>query len=61
MIIHFPALHPEFHSGLAPQSALFFDPGLEEAPQDNGFRPQGLSLDPAKARRLLQDSMQFVV
>ena len=59
MIIHFPALHPEFLSGPAPQSALFFDPGLEDAPRDNGYRPDGLSLDPAKARRLLQDSLQF--
>lgn len=66
MIIHFPAMHPRLAAQDAPVSssvssvqARFFDPGLDDEPGPGAFRPENLPLDPAKARRILADSLAY--
>ncbi len=59
MIIHFPAMLQEYLVNTAPQGGLFFDAGFTEEIHPEQFRPQGFLLSPAKARRLIEDSLRF--
>jgi hypothetical protein len=59
MIILFPALRRELAEGDAPPEALLLDPGSAQAPPEGAYRPAGLPLDPARARRIVEDSLRF--
>ncbi|WP_316900839.1 hypothetical protein [Pseudodesulfovibrio indicus] len=59
MLLSFPYMHPELWSGDDLPGLTFFDPGLEDEPAGNSFRPEGLPLDPATARSLINDCIRF--
>lgn len=59
MLLSFPYMHQELASKLDVQGLKFFDPGLQETPVENGFRPEGLPLDPKTATALIRDCISF--
>ena len=59
MLLSFPYMHPELWSGDDLEGLTFFDPGLTDQPDAHAFRPEGLPLDPAMARSLINDCINF--
>ncbi|MBU1248882.1 MAG: hypothetical protein KKB70_09295 [Proteobacteria bacterium] len=59
MIIHFPAMLPGLLTAPAPIDGRYFDPGLTDEPAEGGYRPENLPLNPATARRLVEDSLRY--
>ncbi|MBG0789281.1 MAG: hypothetical protein H0S80_02160 [Desulfovibrionaceae bacterium] len=59
MLLAFPNLHPELWPGKSLEGLRFFDPGLAAEPFADGFRPDGLPLDPKTAAALINDCINF--
>lgn len=60
MFVYFPALHPALAPAGLPPGTLLLDPGYEDRPAASGvLRPEGLPLDPATARALVQESVRY--
>jgi len=59
MLLSFPYMHPELFSGDDVPGLRFFDPGMTAEVGENGFRPEGLPLDPKTAAALIGDCINF--
>jgi hypothetical protein len=59
MLLSFPHMHPALSPVAAVPGLRYFDPGMTDAPADNGFRPADLPLDPRTAAALVRDSISF--
>jgi hypothetical protein len=59
LTLYIPRLHPELARFVPPVGVLFFDPGTTQEVRADAFRPQGLPLNPAQARRTLNGLLQF--
>lgn len=58
MLLSFPYMHQELVRADVPGLRVF-DPGYQAETVDNGFRPDGLPLDPKSADALIQDCIRF--
>lgn len=59
MLLSFPHMHPTLFPAAPVPGLRFFDPGLTDAVSENGFRPEGLPLDPKTAASLIRDCISF--
>ncbi|MDY0305481.1 MAG: hypothetical protein RBR18_03515 [Desulfovibrionaceae bacterium] len=59
MFVFFPTMHAELlPDGVLP-GVLLLDPGYDDAASEGRLRPAGLPLEPAAARALVRDSVNF--
>jgi hypothetical protein len=59
MFVFFPCMHAALLPRDLPAGALLLDPGYLDEPGPEAFRPEALPLDPATARNLVRDSLNF--
>jgi hypothetical protein len=59
MLLSFPHMHPILFPAAPVPGLRFFDPGMTDAVSENGFRPEGLPLDPKTAASLIRDCISF--
>ena len=61
MLLIFPCLHAEFLPAGAelPDRALFVDPGLDEEPRENAWRPPGLPMAPRRIRAVVREALGY--
>ncbi len=59
MFVYFPAMHAALLPHGLPPGVHLLDPGYLDEPGPDAFRPRGLPLDPAAARNLVRDSLNF--
>lgn len=57
MLLSFPHMHSAFISDNAPDSLVFFDPGVSE--EEGGYRPPNLPLEKKSALALINDCIRF--
>lgn len=59
MFVFFPFMHAALLPRDLPAGAFLLDPGYQDEPGPEAFRPRNLPLDPATARNLVRDSLNF--
>ncbi len=59
MLLSFPYMHPELFPADAVSEIRFFDPGMQDEPGENVFRPDALPMDKKTATALINDCINF--
>ncbi|MES9995052.1 hypothetical protein [Desulfovibrio aminophilus] len=59
MFVFFPTMHAELLPDDVLPGVLLLDPGYDDAESEGRLRPAGLPLEPATARALVRDSVNF--
>ncbi len=59
MLLSFPYMHRELVADKNVSGLRFFDPGMQNEPVEDGFRPENMPLDAKTAKALINDCINF--